>query len=348
MVNIFYQESKVYHDGSHYIAIPPSSNPCKRREKPPEELVTVVEEQMDNTAAPKSNNDESATEFVKQQNTVSEATETAEKKDEKPKQKVERKATRTDLFNEYWIEAQDLAKNKRRKFLIDKMRPYFNSEIAAKSFVERKTEAKIKSIIARKTRFIRKAYMNDFNYFFTFTYDDKKHNELSFKKGLLTSLKNYSYRYGWKYMGVWERGSKTDRLHFHGLFWVPDNTMPGEVIEKNDFDFKSHKRKLTIQNTYFNERFGRCDVEPIRKGILPYDRALGYILKYIAKTGEKIIYSRNLPMYVISDIDENDVVCRCGVEDKKLLLFDNFVCWDEGELIGEISAETKKRLRTSN
>jgi hypothetical protein len=81
---------------------------------------------------------------------------------------------------------------------------------------------------------------------------------------------------------------------------------------------------------------------------MPYDRALGYILKYIAKTGEKIIYSRNLPMYVISDIDENDVVMRCGMEDKKLLLFDNFVCWDEGELIGEMSAETKKRLRTSN
>jgi hypothetical protein len=349
VVNIFYPESKIYHDGSHYIAIPPSTNPCKKRPKPPEELVTVVEETTkDNTAAQVPENGESATGFVEQTEAVSEATETEQKQEVRPKQKKERKATRSDLFNEYWAEAQELAKNKRHRFLVDKMRPYFNSDIAAKAFVELKTEAKIKSIIARKTRFIRKAYMNDFNYFFTFTYDDKKHTAESFRKSLLICLRNFSSRNGWKYMGVWEHGSKTKRLHFHGLFWVPDGTMPGEILERNDYDFKSHNRKITVQNTYFNERFGRCDVEPIRKGIMPYDRALGYILKYIAKTGEKIIYSRNLPMYVISDIDENDVIMRCGMEDKKLLLFDNFVCWDEGELIGEMSAETKKRLRTSN
>jgi len=44
----------------------------------------------------------------------------------------------------------------------------------------------------------------------------------------------------------------------------------------------------------------------------------------------------------------DDVICRIGLEDKKLLLFDNFTAWDEGELKGEMSPETKKQLRTSN
>lgn len=342
VIIIFYPESKIYSDGSHYIAIPPSSNPSRKRPKPMEELVTVVEEkEADKTDVTEPLSGEDTADFdMQNDNTVSKDTET--------KQKRERKATRTELFNEFWSEAQELAKNKRHKFLLNKMRPYFDNEQCLKDFVEQKTEAKIKSIIARKTRFIRKAYMNDFNYFVTFTYSDELHTEESFRRKILGTISNFQKRKGWKYMGVWERGGKTDRLHFHGLFWIPDGTMPGELFEKSGYDFNSHSRKTTTQNSYFNERFGRCDMEEIEKGRLPYDRALAYILKYIAKTGEKIIYSHGLPMYVISDIDDNDVVCRIGMEDKKLLLFDNFVCWDEGELVGEMSKETKMRLRTSN
>ena len=76
--------------------------------------------------------------------------------------------------------------------------------------------------------------------------------------------------------------------------------------------------------------------------------AMAYILKYIEKTHEKIVYSRKLPVYVISDIDENDVLCGIGIEEKKLLLQDKFMCYNEGEQIGVISQKTKSRLRTSN
>lgn len=58
---------------------------------------------------------------------------------------------------------------------------------------------------------------------------------------------------------------------------------------------------------------------------------MAYILKYIGKTNEKIVYSRKLPVYVISNIDENDVLCGIGVEEKKLLLQDKFMCDNEGE-----------------
>ena len=39
-----YGETKVYFDGSHYIAIPHTTRPSKKRPKPPEEYVEVKDE----------------------------------------------------------------------------------------------------------------------------------------------------------------------------------------------------------------------------------------------------------------------------------------------------------------
>ena len=44
-------------------------------------------------------------------------------------------------------------------------------------------------------------------------------------------------------------------------------------------------------------------------------------------------------------INSEDVLCRVGIEDKKLVLYDKFGCWDEGEYLGAMSEETKKRMR---
>ena len=52
--------------------------------------------------------------------------------------------------------------------------------------------------------------------------------------------------------------------------------------------------------------------------------AVAYLTKYMEKTGEKIVYSKGLPQYFISDILDEDVVCTIGQEDGKLLLYDNF------------------------
>ena len=38
------------------------------------------------------------------------------------------------------------------------------------------------------SNFVRKAYLNRFNYFATFTYDDRKHTEESFRKKLVVYL----------------------------------------------------------------------------------------------------------------------------------------------------------------
>ena len=72
-------------------------------------------------------------------------------------------------------------------------------------------------------------------------------------------------------------------------------------------------------------------------------------MKYLEKTGERIVYSKNTPTYFISDIMEEDVICVMN-EDRgeKLILFDNFSCWDEGCYMGQVSPEVISKMRKAN
>ena len=85
----------------------------------------------------------------------------------------------------------------------------------------------------------------------------------SFRKKLKNCLSHFCTRKGWKYVGVWERSPEKKRLHFHGIFHIPDGTMPGMMLEVADYNFKAHRRVVTHQNSYFNEEFGRSDFEPL-------------------------------------------------------------------------------------
>ena len=66
------------------------------------------------------------------------------------------------------------------------------------------------------------------------------------------------------------------------------------------------------------------------------------------KSGEKIVYSKGIATYFVSDIMEEDIVCTIGNEDKKLLLFDDFNCWDQGVLIGKVSKEVIDQMPKAN
>ena len=74
----------------------------------------------------------------------------------------------------------------------------------------------------------------------------------------------------------------------------------------------------------------------------------GYIMKYIEKSGERIVYSKGLPQFYVLDINEEDVVCRMGMEDKKLLLFDDFVVYKDCSPLGKASKETLAQMPTEN
>ena len=60
------------------------------------------------------------------------------------------------------------------------------------------------------------------------------------------------------------------------------------------------------------------------------------------------VYSKGLPQYFISDIMDDDVVYNIGVDDRKLLLFDDFKCFDKWTYMGTVSKETINSMRKAN
>lgn len=190
------------------------------------------------------------------------------------------------------------------------------------SFVRNGNSRRMRNLSKRKDRFRRKAYLNKWNYFVTFTYDGKLLSEDSFKKKLRRCLANLHTRRGWKYMGVWERSPEKNRLHFHGLFYIPDEEMVGTVYEKRDYSLSEHKMQTAHVNTFFEERFGRNDFAAITG---TNDESIDYMLKYLEKTGEKIVYSRGIASEIVKEVGLNDIVASFFDYILKLMLFDDVI-----------------------
>ena len=119
------------------------------------------------------------------------------------------------------------------------------------------------------------------------------------------------------------------------------------LFEVMDYSPIKKKVQKTVQNTYFNERFGRSDFKAVEERSM-LGEAVAYLTKYMEKTGEKMVYSKGLPQFFISDIMEEDIVCPFGLEDKNLLLYDDFSCWDEGCYMGQVSKGVIDQMRKCN
>ena len=266
----------------------------------------------------------------------------------KRKKKVSKKSSKELKQKQSFEKVYDKNKDKSKKEKIEninkELKEHFENEEQLQNFVDENLERKKRNLVERRKRLYRKAYLQVWSYFCTFTYDDKKLNEEEFRKKLSNCFKKLSYRKGWKYIGVWERSPINKRLHFHGIFYIP--TMIGELIEQRDYSTKNHRMQTTYQNTYFLERFGRNDFEEINPQNL--SQSISYITKYIEKSEGRIVYSKNLPTYFISDILDDDIVCTIGQEDRKLLLFDDFLCIDEGVVMGKVSPEVISQMKKSN
>lgn len=335
-----YPNAKIYYDGSHYIAIPHTERPTGKRHKEKDEEF-VVEKTADSSVSVRSIKESIDGMIPVPQPEVLPF--------DVPEQDPPKTVTRKSEFNRLYDESKGMSKDERERYISDNLTAFFESCEDVKRYVQLQLSNKKRAVQARRLRFIRKAYMHDFNYFATFTYDDAKHTEESFRKKLSKQLRNLSNRRDWRYMGVWERAPKTLRLHFHSLVDIPEGQMIGEMITERSWSTRQHKMQKSLQNTHFNSMFGRSDFEEISKDSpQDYANAIAYILKYIEKSGEKIVYSRGLPMYMISDIGDEDVATLFGLEDKKLLLFDDFNCWDNGEWIGVISKGTKALMPKTN
>jgi len=310
-----YGDAKVYFDGGHYIAIPHVEQSHKRRKRITIETNQVLNESIESSA-------------VKNEKEVMATA------------KIDLKM----LFETLYKENLDKKPRERNEKIIESLEKYIESKEKLNEFVKVNLERKKRNLIERRKRFARKIYLQEWSYFCTFTYDDKKHTEDTFKTKLSNCLKHFSSRKGWKYAGVWERSPQNNRLHFHALVYIPNNDL--EFVEVKDYSTKTHKMQITYQNKHFLEKFGRNDFEEINKYTI--NESIRYLMKYLGKTEERIVYSNDLPTYFISDIMYEDIVCTIGIEDRKLLLFDDFKCWDEGVLIGNVSKETISLLRKVN
>ena len=240
---------------------------------------------------------------------------------------------------------KDKVKSEKIKETIEEIDKEINDIEKSKEIVKKVLDKEKRNQIVRLTRLYRKVNLQQWTHFCTFTYDSKKLSKEEFKKKLLNCLRHLSNRKGWKYIGVWERSSVNQRLHFHGIFLIPK--MIGEIVEIKNYSTKTRKMQITYQNTFFLDRFGRNDFREIENNSLVY-QAASYILKYIRKTGEKVIYSKHLQTYFVSDILEKDVACKIGQEDRKLLLFDDFLCIDEGVVMGKVNPKIISEMPKSN
>lgn len=194
-----------------------------------------------------------------------------------------------------------------------------------REYITNKITAKLHNLHKRKQRFKRKANLNKWNYFVTFTYDDKLHTADSFKRKIRKCLSNLHTRRGWKYMGVFELAPQTKRLHFHGLFYIPADEMIGEIEELKDYSFDHHKMKTSHQNTFFTENFGRNDFAEINAT----EMTINYILKYIHKTNEKIVYSRGIASEIFKEINDSDIATEFEDFVLKYVLFDDVIDFEK-------------------
>ena len=187
-----YGETKVYFDGSHYIAIPHTTRPNLRRTKTPEETKTIVESEegveilkVDAPSFSQNNDIENCDEITAKIDKNDEKTVKIAEKNEKIIKKVSKK----EIFEQLYKKYIDLKKNERKKKILEEMRVYFEDDDSCFRFVMNNFERKQRNLICRRIRMIRKANLANFNYFCTFTYDESKHTEESFKKKLRTCFR---------------------------------------------------------------------------------------------------------------------------------------------------------------
>lgn len=258
------------------------------------------------------------------------------------------KSEEVQRFEERFEKVKGGRKNRKAK-LLSEFTPMFKDENKAEEFVEQHFNRLSRNRWERCKRMIRRGYTNTWNYFCTYTYDSEKHTEETFRKSLMNTLYHLSARRNWRYMGAWERGELKQRLHFHALTYIPEGGMPGVLEEHEDYSTKRHRREKSIQNSYFNERFGRSDFSKV-SNVFEVSDSIKYMLKYIAKNDEKVVYSRGLKTYIVSDVLDEDILCRMGDEEQgfKYILARDFTCISNGEIMGKVSPEVIEKMPKAN
>lgn len=233
-------------------------------------------------------------------------------------------AEQKEQFETAYKESQKLPRKERKAYMRKALEETIPDKEQRREYVERNNERKQTNAIRRKVRLSKKVNLQrDWDFFCTFTYSDEKHTEESFRKSLRNTLKHLVNRKGWKHIGVWERGGD------------------------KDYSTKDRRMQTARQNTYFLERYGRNDFQPLGSQE-EVRHSLRYLMKYIEKTSEKLVYGGKLPTYFQSDVLDEDILCPYGIDDRKAVLADDFLCIKDGEIMGKVRPEVIKKMPKVN
>lgn len=262
-----------------------------------------------------------------------------------PKRTKREKTEIDDIFAFLYADGLkcDMPDKELREFILTNLEDCFPDFPDLEKYVNENVDRLNRNAWQREKRFRRKAYLNRWNYFVTFTYNGKKHTEETFRKKLRKCLSNLHTRRGWNFMGVWERGEETDRLHFHCILYVPVGQMVGKITQKKEYSKRLGKVKETFSNDFFERKFGRNDFEELNIMEMKNGSAVAYILKYLRKTGERIVYSRGIPTEISKVLPDH--VFAAEIEDDyvtKYVIFDNVIKWERD--IKPLTQRRRKRL----
>lgn len=214
-------------------------------------------------------------------------------------------------------------------YISDGVSKLFGNINGLDEFVSDGVKRKRHNLYNRKKRFRRKAYLNCWNYFLTFTFDTEKFTPDLFRKKLRKCLSNLHTRRGWRYMGVFEFSPEKGRLHFHALAYIPDGEMIGTVKEKQSYSPKTGKVETRNENSFFAKTFGVNDFTEINATALKHGHTIEYLLKYIEKQGERIVYSRGIPTEICRELTESEIITTfTDYNNEKAVLFDNVLSWE--------------------
>ncbi len=332
----WYPKCKVRKEGDVYIATPHTTNPTLRRKRKEKPISVSVK---DGEYTLKNPDDGQVVEQTEESPSMAKQT-------LKNEQAEVLLTTHKEIFDELYDKHSDLKPHLHKRAIYKAMLPLFKDEQTAKYFTDEHWRRKRRNNYTRKQRFEYKAYNQAYEFFFTITYDDKKHDEKSFENSLKLAFSNLHKRYGCLFQGVWERGEENGRLHFHGLIADKNRKILDGLELTRDYNPKTGKVKEYLQSKYFADKFGRNEFSEIIPQM--YDSAIKYITKYLSKQGVKPYYSKGLYRFIESDINGEDVICKMGEDtsrDIRLLLARGFKIWQDGELIGEASPETMAQAK---
>ena len=256
---MIYKNCKLYTDMSHFGAIVPRPNP--RAFRPKEKTVFAVLE--DGAVLPAEVLDQETGEIMQEGYAGAD---------------IVRLTTRHDEFSRVFDETRGEKTSEARKKMISDLEPFFEDPNEAVLFVDNKLANKKRAQIARSVRFRRKACLNRFDFFATFTYDDSKCTYEEFDRQLRIYFMNKACRDGWKVMYVPEYGKETGRYHIHAVIKMPSgDSIPGTFKRERRYSKKKHCMVTVIENTYFRDRWGQNDWQSLSEMSLDERRkTVGY------------------------------------------------------------------------